>query len=56
MFVKAEGLLAFNNPAMMTAVYFCIIMISWLGSHFIVGGSMSSGDLTSCSAMSCPFL
>lgn len=47
MFVKAEGLLAFNNPAMMTAVYFCIIMISWLGSHFIVGGSMSSGDLTS---------
>ena len=47
MFVKAEGLLAFNSPAMMTAVYFCIIMISWLGSHYIVGGSMSSGDLTS---------
>lgn len=47
MFVKAEGLLAFNNPAMMTAVYFCIIMISWLGSHYIVSGSMSSGDLTS---------
>ena len=23
--VKAEGLLAFNNPAMMIAVYFCII-------------------------------
>ena len=47
MFVKAEGLLAFNNPAMMTAVYFCIIMISWLGSHYIVLGDMSSGDLTS---------
>ena len=47
LFVKAEGLLAFNNPAMMTAVYFCIIMISWLGSHYIVSGSMSSGDLTS---------
>ena len=47
MFVKAEGLLAFNSPAMMTAVYFCIIMISWLGAHYIVGGSMSSGDLTS---------
>ena len=45
--VKAEGLLAFNNPAMMTAVYFCIIMVSWLGSHFIVGGSMTSGELTS---------
>ncbi len=47
MFVHAEGLLAFNNPAMMVAVYFCIIMISWLGAHFIVGGSMSAGDLTS---------
>ena len=47
LFVKAEGLLAFNNPAMMTAVYFCIIMTSWLGSHYIVSGSMSSGDLTS---------
>ena len=47
MFVKAEGLLAFNNPAMMLSVYFCIIMISWLGSHYIVSGSMSSGDLTS---------
>ena len=47
MFVKAEGLLAFNNPAMVLSVYFCIIMISWLGSHYIVSGSMSSGDLTS---------
>lgn len=47
MFVRAEGLLAFNNPAMMVAVYFCIIMISWLGAHFIVGGSMSAGELTS---------
>ena len=45
--VKAEGLLAFNNPAMMTAVYFCIIMVSWLGSRFIVGGSMTSGELAS---------
>ena len=47
LFVKAEGLLAFNNPAMMTAIFFCIIMVSWLGAQFIVGGSMSSGDLTS---------
>ena len=47
LFVKAEGLLAFNNPAMMVAVYFCIIMVSWMGAHFIVGGTMTSGDLTS---------
>ena len=45
--VKAEGLLAFNNPAMMVAVYFCIISVSWFGAQFIVGGSMSTGDLTS---------
>ncbi len=47
LFVKAEGLLAFNNPAMMVAVYFCIIMVSWMGAHFIVGGTMTSGELTS---------
>ena len=47
LFVKAEGLLAFNNPAMMVAVYFCILMVSWLGSQFIVAGDMTSGELTS---------
>ena len=45
--VKAEGLLAFNNPAMMVAVYFCIISASWFGAHFIVGGTLTTGDLTS---------
>ena len=45
--VKAEGLLAFNNPAMMIAVYFCIISVSWFGAQFIVGGSLTTGDLTS---------
>ena len=47
MFVKAEGLLAFNSPAMMIAVYFCIISVSWLGAQFIVGGSLTTGNLTS---------
>ena len=46
--VKAEGLLAFNNPAMMVAVYFCIIMVSWMGAHFIVvDKTLTTGDLTS---------
>ena len=46
--VKAEGLLAFNGPAMMIAVYFCIIMVSWLGAHFIVvDGTLGTTDLTS---------
>ena len=47
LFVKAEGLLAFNNPAMMLAFYFCIISASWLGAQFIVDGTLSTGDLTS---------
>ena len=47
MFVKAEGLLAFNNPAMMVAVYGCIIAVSWFSAQYIVGGSLSTGDLTS---------
>ena len=45
--VKAESLLAFNNPAMMISVYFCIIMVSWLGAHYIVAGDLTTGDLTS---------
>ena len=45
--VKAEALLAFNNPAMMVAVYFCIIYVSWFGAQYIVGGSLTTGDLTS---------
>ena len=47
MFVKAEGILAFNNPSMMLVVYGCIIMLSWFGSHFIVSGTMTTGNLTS---------
>lgn len=47
MFVKAEGLLAFNNPAMMLVVYGCILAVAWLGAHYIVIGTMSTGELTS---------
>ena len=47
LFVKAESLLAINNPAMMLAIYFCIMLVSWLGAHYIVAGSMTTGELTS---------
>ena len=47
LFVKAEGTLAFNNPAMMLVVYGCILAVSWFGARFIVIGTMSSGELTS---------
>ena len=47
LFVKAEGLLAFNNPVMMLVVYGCIIALSWFGAHFVVAGSLTTGELTS---------
>lgn len=47
MFVKAESLIALNSPIMMFVVYFCIIIISWLGAKFIVAGSLTTGELTS---------
>ncbi|MCD7881372.1 MAG: ABC transporter ATP-binding protein/permease [Clostridiales bacterium] len=47
MFVKAESILAFNNPVMMLTIYGCIIALSWLGAQYIVVGSMTTGELTS---------
>lgn len=47
LFVKAEGLLAWNNPVMMFVVYGSILALSWFGAHFIVGGSLTTGELTS---------
>lgn len=47
LFVKAESVLAFNNPAMMLAVYACILLLSWFGAQNVVGGTLTTGQLTS---------
>ena len=47
LFVKAEGMLAFNNPAMMLAMYGCILSLSWFGAQMITVGSLTTGELTS---------
>ena len=47
LFVRAEKLLSFNNPAMMLSVYGCILALSWFGAHMIVGGALTTGQLTS---------
>lgn len=47
LFVRAEGILALNNPIMMLIIYGCIITLSWFGAHYIVGGSLTTGELTS---------
>lgn len=48
-FSKAERILAFNNPLMQFCVYTSILLISWFGARFIIGGvdGMTTGDLTS---------
>ncbi|MDO4312358.1 MAG: ABC transporter ATP-binding protein [Eubacteriales bacterium] len=47
LFVKAERLIALNNPVMMLVVYGCIIALSWFGARFIVIGELTTGNLTS---------
>lgn len=47
MFVKAEGVIALNNPIMQITVYGCILAISWLGAKMIVGGSLTTGQMMS---------
>ncbi len=46
-FVKAESLIALNNPVMMLVVYACMIALSWMGAHYVVWGSLTTGQLTS---------
>lgn len=45
--LKAERILACNGPAMMTTVYTCILLISWLGAQMIVQNSFTTGELMS---------
>ena len=45
--VKAEGLMALNHPVMNLVVNASIIALSWWGAHFIVGGTLTTGQLTS---------
>ena len=47
LYVKAESLMAFNHPIMNMVVYGCIIALSWMGAHYIVEGTLTTGELTS---------
>lgn len=46
-FSKAEKIVALNGPVMQFTIYTCILLISYFSSRFIVGGSMTTGELTS---------
>ena len=47
LYVKAESLMAWKHPIMNMVVYGCIIALSWLGAHYIVEGTLTTGELTS---------
>lgn len=47
LYTKAESLMALNHPVMNMVVYGCIIALSWWGAHFIVEGTLTTGELTS---------
>ena len=47
MFVSAEKVVVLNSPIMMLVVYGCIIALSWFGAQYVVGGKLTTGELTS---------
>ena len=47
LYVRAEGLIAYNNPVMMVVLYACIIALSWFGANYVVEGLITTGNLTS---------
>ena len=46
-FTKAEKLISFNAPLMQLCVYGCMLTVSWVGAHLVVGGEITTGNLTS---------
>ena len=47
LYVRAESLMALNHPIMNLVMYGCIIALSWFGAQFIVGETLTTGELTS---------
>lgn len=46
LFTKAEAMICLNMPIMQFTVYTCILVISWMGAHMIVGNTLTTGDLS----------
>ena len=53
MFMRAIRVVIMSNPAMMLSMYASFLMISWFGAHLIVGGSLTTGELTSMFSYTC---
>ncbi|MCR5225997.1 MAG: ABC transporter ATP-binding protein/permease [Eubacterium sp.] len=46
LFKKAECIMAFTMPLMQSTIYFCILMVSWVGAKLIIDGVGIDGALT----------
>ena len=46
LFVRTEKKMVLVMPVMMIAVYGCNLAISWYGAHYILAGSLTTGDLS----------
>lgn len=46
-FKHAEKIVALNSPLMQFAMYSAILLLSWFAARMIVGGDMTTGQLTS---------
>ena len=47
---RAEKIVALNSPLMLSCVYACMLLVSWIGAHLIVnsgGTELTEGELTS---------
>lgn len=47
LFIRAEKIITLASPIMMTTVYTCIMLISWIGAHMIVSSVLTTGELMS---------
>lgn len=46
-FVRAEKILALNNPLMQLCMYACTLLLCWLGAQMIVSATFTTGQLMS---------
>ena len=47
LFMKAEKIIALNSPIMQIAIYSTLLLVYWVGAKQVVGGAMTTGELTS---------
>ncbi len=44
---KGEKVLSYQTPLLLITIYTVMLLISWIGAKLVVGGSMTTGELTS---------